>query len=231
MLFLTASAYASVMYQSTQYEPNYVPFGDDGTPARPPGDHLGNTIAFAGTERNLDSAVIELFNNTGVTQTFTLAIYAGADPNSGALLGNDSQSVLPTSAPDAFVSFNFGGLLVSDTITFILNASSGSNFGAGPYSNSAAPAIGSGPNSLWYGTAPGGFALDSKWAINDGATTNFLNAQFNASVTPQELATVPEPATSTLLLGAACLLAAFTVRKARPQPALNRVPVRVVQKW
>ena len=47
----TGSASAQVLYQDTTgaSQSNFIPFGPDGTPARPvPGDHMGNQVTLAG---------------------------------------------------------------------------------------------------------------------------------------------------------------------------------------
>jgi hypothetical protein len=202
-------ATADIIYQATTFENNYVPFGDDGTPNRPAGNHLGNTITFGGTARGLDTATIVVYNATGANQPFTLSLYAGNNPNTGALLGSSSTTV---GAFQQNATFDFGGLPVPDTLTFIISASSGSNSNAGPFSSNLPPTVGSGPNSLWYGFAPGNFTQNTTWAINDGATTNYLNAQFTASALP---APVPEPA-SILLVGMGVVgVAAYAYRRRR----------------
>ena len=57
-----------------------------------------------------------------------------------------------------------------------------------------APQVGSAPNSLWYGdpTVSDSFTSDSAWAMNDGASTDYLGAEFFATA-------VPEPSTFILL--------------------------------
>jgi hypothetical protein len=174
---------------------NYVPFRDDGTPNRPHGSQLGQTVTFAGTARQLDSVVLGAHNGFGPIITYTLDLYAGANPNTAALLG--SASVIVPSGFARMIVFEFGGLAVPDTVTFVVHSSNTDTL-TGPISSNIAPTIGSGPNSLFYGDGPGTFTADDSWAIADGAKTNYLVAQFNAS-TPA----VPEPASLTMLgLGA-----------------------------
>jgi hypothetical protein len=170
---------------------NYVPFRDDGTPNRPAGNRLGETVTFAGMARRLDSVTLGVYNETGTTLTYTLDLYAGANPNTGALLGSVSVPVAPVFV--GMPTFDFDGLLVPDTVTFVVHSSDTSTGFpvAGPISSNIAPTIGSGPNSLFYGNGPSSFTANSTWAINDGALTNFLVAQFDASV--------PEPGSLALV--------------------------------
>jgi hypothetical protein len=171
---------------------NYVPFRDDGTPNRPFGSRLGETVTFAGAARSLDSVELGVFNRTGANLTYTLDIYAGANPNTGALLGSASVPLGPASGV-LMPTFDFGGLPVPDTVTFVVSSddTSGGFPMTGPLSSNIAPTVGSGPNSLWFGNGPGTFTANNTWAIDDGALTNFLVVQFDATG-------VPEPATLTL---------------------------------
>jgi hypothetical protein len=189
------TARADVIFQNNTdfHQPsgniNYVPFVDDGTPNRPAGNHLGETITFAGTARLLNSVVLGIENVGPTTNTYTLALYSGANPNTGTLLGSVNLVVGPVFA--GMETFNFGSLLVPDTITFVLSSSfTGAGFPDGPVSSNIAPTVGSGPDSLWYGNSPGNFVANNTWAIADGAVVNYLVAQFNAS---SPVATVPEP--------------------------------------
>ena len=66
---------------------DFVPFENDGTPNRPNGDHLGNQITFAGSERYLDHVQV-VFASIGPKEvdTYTLDLYKNdgpIDPNSG----------------------------------------------------------------------------------------------------------------------------------------------------
>jgi hypothetical protein len=195
---------------------NYVPFEDDGTPNRPLGNHLGETITFGGTARSLGTVELAAANVTGGPLTYTLDIYAGANPNTGALLGSASAVVSPTVL--AMPIFSFNGLLLPDTVTFVVSSNHpGSGFlETGPASSNIAPTIGSGPNSLWYGFGPGTFTANSTWAIDDGAVTNFLVVQFDTT------SVVPEPATLSLfgigLLGSI----ATCMRRGHREPTASR---------
>src|ERR1700738_3716121 len=81
-------ARADIVYQANGAENNFVPFGEDGTPARPvPGDMLGNTITLDGTNRSLDRITVDLSCNNAAgtplpaTDTWTVDLYLndGAD--------------------------------------------------------------------------------------------------------------------------------------------------------
>jgi hypothetical protein len=52
-------ARAAVIYDTQDHGFNLVPNADDGTPGRPPGSRMGNTIIFAGTERALDTVKLQ----------------------------------------------------------------------------------------------------------------------------------------------------------------------------
>jgi hypothetical protein len=191
---------------------NFVPFEDDGTPNRPLGNRLGETITFGGTARSLDTVEMEILNTTGGPWTYTLDIYAGANPNTGGFLGSSSAVVDPHFF--GMQTFNFNGLLLPDIVTFVVHFNDpGTGFiTTGPISSNITPTIGSGPNSLWYGFGPGSFTANSTWAIDDGAVTNFLVVQFDTPLA------VPEPASLSLFgIGLAGLIAT-RMRRARREP-------------
>jgi hypothetical protein len=124
-------------------------------------------------------------------------IYSGSNPNTGTLLGS---ATAPAGYGVNTTTFNFDGLVVPGTVTYILslpdqNGSYDSIFLYPVMTSGAAPTVGSGPNSLWYGT-PGDFVANNTYAIADGAGTNYLQAQFNGT-------DVPDGGTTLALLGLA----------------------------
>lgn len=210
---LLAVGYAKadiVIYQATTSDHgNGLNFGPDGT-SNPPGAgywEMGNTITFAnGTPRELTYVDVTLYGGGDVNYPIQMDIYSGSDPNSGTLLGT---ATAPAGYGTNTTAFNFSGLVVPNTVTYILslpnqNGSYDSIYLYPILTSGAAPTVGSGPNSLWYG-APGSFVANSAYAVADGATTNFLQAQFNA--------TVPEPIGGFLGVGLAGLLVAIRRRK------------------
>jgi hypothetical protein len=204
------TARAEVMvYQatSTGYLGNYIPFGADGTPGRPAGDHIGNTVTFDSalwaSNQELISARILLDNEIGGGLTYTLDLYSGSDPNTGALLASDTVA-----APHwtNLVEFDLN-VYVPQTVTFIVSASSGSNFHAGAINtNPNGPEIGSADNSLWYGSGSPDFVANSTWAKADGAATNYIYSEFTAEA--------PEPS-AIFLLGTVIAVLGIGLIKAR----------------
>jgi len=170
---------------STLY--NAVALGDNGTPGRPAGDHIGNTVTFSGTDRKLVSVDMMLLAFGSGSPRFTLDLYAGANPNTGSLLGSATSEQL-TPVFGKVLTFQFGGLAVPDTLTYVISSSTGADPASTPASASGVT-VGSAVNSLWYGTAPGNFTQNDTWALADGAPNNYLSATFKA---------IPEPTVSAL---------------------------------
>lgn len=196
-------ALADIVWQDNAAEPNYVPFGEDGTPGRPvPGDQLGNTITLDGTNRTLDriTVLVALNNSTGTplpaTDTWTLTLYLNDGPiddksglaQPGTAIASASTDVaMPPFVQSVVFDFSGAGVVVPDTFTVIISSTHPTDTFfqpagvPGPESTRAPPTIGSGPNTLWYTSADLGWVTNSTWAIDDGATTNYLNMTVEAS--------------------------------------------------
>jgi hypothetical protein len=194
---------ADVVYQASVLENNYVPFGEDGTPGRPvPGDMLGNTITVAGTNRTLDriTIAVALNNDAGnpdpATDDYTVDLYLNdgpVDPASGlmqpgTLIGSATTTVtMPLFSQVVAFDFTGLGVVVPDTFTVIISSTHPTTtfFGTegvpGPFSVSAPPSVGSGPNTMWYTSATAVWETNNTWAIADGATTNYMGMIVEAS--------------------------------------------------
>jgi hypothetical protein len=157
---------------------------------------VGNTITFAGSGP-FSLGSVDLFGYAGGgSLPIEVSIYAGADPNTGALLG--SEQYTPAGNGNTTEVLNFGGLTVPDTVTYIVSIVG--NTGSFDDSfvdwqqytgNTGAPTIGT-STDMWYG-APGSYVVDNSYAIDTGAKTNTLGVQFN----------VPDGGTTLVLLGLA----------------------------
>jgi hypothetical protein len=215
------AARADQIYNANAMDSNdFVPFENDGTPNRPPGDHLGNQITFAGTARYLYHVQV-VFASIGPREvdTYTLGLYRNdgpLDPNGsglhqpGTLIASfqTQASNQPLPGNGAYgVDWNFAPILVPDTLTAVVSSSYSTTTPGqlmGPFADVHPPLTGSAINTIWYGGGtPGAWQANSTWAINDGGTTNYFDMRFDA------LASVPEPSGLALAgLGAAALLAA-----------------------
>ena len=188
------------IYQSTVgllpnfYGNNYVPFVNDGTPDRPTGAWIGNTITFDPTLYRegynfLTSVDLATDNDVGNGAVFTVDLYSGTDPNTGTLLAS-SSAVVGHSQPEATFLFD---LYVPETITWVVTSvpAQGSNPGAydGISNATGAPQVGSATPSIWYGdpTVANSFTSNSTWAAADGASTEYLGAEFFATPEPSAI--------------------------------------------
>jgi hypothetical protein len=172
---------------------------------------VGNTITFAGSS-TFSLSTVDLFGYAGGgSLPIEVDLYAGANPNTGAWLG--SATVTPTGNGYTTEVLSFGGLVIPDTLTFIVSIVGNT----GSYDDSfvdwqqftgktGAPTVGT-SGDMWYG-GPGSFVVDNSYAVDTGAMTNTVAAQFNGEV-------VPEPS-SLFLLGTGLLgLAIVLFRKAK----------------
>jgi hypothetical protein len=185
----SANADIDVYHAPTPPGNNYIPFGPDGTSSPPPFSvwGLGDTITFSGTVINLDTASLQAWNGTSSSDVFTLNLYAGSDPNTGALLGSSTATVPASNTTNTTATFSFGGLPLPNTVTFIVSAPLPGNgyypSAVGLINSLGAPTVGSAVDSLWYGNGPGTFVANDTWAIANG-DTNFIAAEFNATPEP-----------------------------------------------
>ena len=115
-----------------------VPNGQDGTPNRPNGDEMGNTVILAGGPTNLDSVslVWGTYNISGPSpaQNITLSLYQangpadltgpGANGNQpGTLIATQTVNTTAletgTNTAGTTLTFNFGGIHVPGTLVAI----------------------------------------------------------------------------------------------------------------
>jgi hypothetical protein len=213
----------TIIYQDTAAGSNdFVPFENDGTPNRPFGDHMGNQVTFAGGARYLDHVQVAFASNgPKEVDTYTLDLYkndGAPDPSTGlnqpGTLIAEYQvqaSNIPLPGNGGYgVDWYFAPLLVPDTLTAVVSSSYSTttpNQYMGPFACVTAPLTGTAVNTIWYGDGtPGNWTDNNTWAINDGATTNYLDMTFFASQS------VPEPSSMVLLAVGACGLAAMLRR-------------------
>lgn len=227
LLLTMPPARAAVIYDAQDQNSvgELVPNGDDGTPGRPPGSRMGNTVIFVGTERALDTVKLQwgtyhFDNQPSPTQTITLSLYlpdgeddiAGINGNQpGTLLGTSSITTKQFNAPDSLqntLTFNFGGLIVPASVVVIVGSSliSNSNTQTGFLASSDfTPNLGSNPRGdrLWFGDGPGTFYSDDFWARADGGGDPSISNNMQMLIEAHDL---PEPAAASLLLGFGTLL-------------------------
>ena len=196
-------ARADIVWQDVAAENNFIPFGEDGTPGRPvPGDALATTITLDGTNRTLDriSVVVALNNFPGTpspaTDTWGVTLYLNdgpVDDKSGlaqpgtVIAFATTDVVMPPFTQSIVFDFTGAGVVVPDTFTMAIGSTHPTDTFfqpaglVGPESTRGAPTVGSGVNTLWYTSTDLGWVTNSTWAIDDGATTNYLNMTVEAS--------------------------------------------------
>ena len=205
---------------------DFVPDGEDGTPNRPYGSHLGNEITFAGTDRYLTHAQVVLSRFGPVElANYTIDLYkpdGSIDPTSGLARPGTLIGSYTTTANNAFVpgtgafvvDWDFAPLLVPNTVIAVFS----SNYDTiapgslvGPFAAVMPPVTGTALDTIWYGDgSPSRWTANSTWAIDDGGVTNDLDMRFTAQ------ASVPEPGS---LVGVGVGLASISaVRWARRRP-------------
>jgi hypothetical protein len=193
---------------------DFVPFENDGTPNRPIGDELGNTVTFAGTARYL-THIQAVFASIGPSEvdTYTLGLYLNdgpLDPNGSGLDQPGTEiasfttmaSNVPLPGNGAYgVDWYFSPILVPDSLTAVVSSSYSTTTPGqlmGPFVAITTPLTGSALNTMWYGDGnPGGWVADPNWALNDGGVTNYIDMRFDA------VAAAPEPGAMGLLAGVA----------------------------
>jgi PEP-CTERM motif len=202
---------AGLIYNVTAQDSNdFVPFENDGTPNRPPGDHLGNQITFGGTGRDLFHVQV-VFASIGPVEldSYTLDLYKNdgpTDPSSGLAMPGTLIAEFKTQALNQplpgnggyGVDWYFSPILVPDTLTAVVSSSYSTTTPGqymGPFATVHPPLVGSGLNTIWYGDGtPGNWQANDTWAINDGAVTNLFDMRFE---------TVPEPSSLCLAMAGA----------------------------
>jgi hypothetical protein len=224
LLALQATSRADLIYDVTGLNSgDFVPFENDGTPNRPPGDHLGNQITFGGTDRLLFH-VQAVFASIGPKEvdTYTLDLYrndGAIDRGSGlhmpgTLIGEYKTDALNQPLPGNGgygVDWYFKPILVPDTLIAVVSSSYSTTTPGqfmGPFAAVYPPLIGSALNTIWSGDGtPGDWQANDTWAINDGGATNYFDMRFEA---------VPEPSSFLMAtIGAGLFLAARRRRSSR----------------
>ena len=210
LLGMSGTAKSDTLYQETGLGSfDFIPFENDPTPNRPVGDHLGNTITFAGTNRLLDHVQVA-FASIGPKElnTYTLTLYrndGAPDPNGSGLLqpGTEIASFQTVASNQPLpgnggygVDWNFAPILVPDTLTAVISSDYSTITPGqfmGPFAAVGPPLVGSAVNTVWYGDgSSGGWVADPNWALVDGGVTNYFDMTFDA---------VPEPGSVGLALG------------------------------
>jgi|GEM_PF-6413432 len=179
---------------------DFVPFAEDGTPNRPHGNTLGNTVTFSGTARYLTHVQV-VFGWHGPKErcTYTLALYRNDGPRDtitglsqpGTKLASFQTVALnqPLPGNGAYgVDWTFPPTRVPDTLTVCVSSTYGHQLPGqvmGPFTVVTPPVTGSVVDTIWYGDGtPGHWVADAQWAIKDGAKKNSFDMTFEAVAAP-----------------------------------------------
>ena len=200
----TAAQTPETIYKVTAAGANdFVPFADDGTPNRPHGDTLGNTVTFAGTARYLTHVQV-VFGSHGPKErsTYTLTLYRNDGPKDpatglgqpGTKLASFQTTALnqPLPGSGAYgVDWTFPAVRVPDTLTVTVASTYGHALPGqvmGPFTVVTPPITGTVLDTVWYGDGtPGHWVSDAHWAIKDGAKKNSFDMTFDAVAAPPKL--------------------------------------------
>lgn len=223
LIFGAAGARADTIYLAPEadgYANNQIGFasccgGQPGGITGPFG--VGNTITFSGSGP-YDLQTVDLFGYAGgATVPIEIDLYAGTSPDTGSFLGSATTDA--TGNGWTTEVFNFSGLEVPETLTFIVSLPGNSGSYDDAFVNfqqftgiSGSPAVGT-SGDMWYGS-PGNYVVDNSYAVATGAETNTLAAEFDTSsaVTANDAA-APEPSTLGLLIAAAAGFTALKLKK------------------
>jgi hypothetical protein len=229
-----AVAQADTIYlasEANEYDNNQIGFapccGDQpGNITAPFG--VGNTITFAGSGP-YSLQTVDLFGYAGgATVPIEVDLYAGANPNADSFLGSATTDV--TGNGWTTEVFDFSGLEVPDTLTFIVSLPVNNGSYDDAFVNfqqftgiSGSPNVGT-SGDMWYGS-PGSYIVNDDYAVATGAETNTLAVQFNADnqYTAFEDA-APEPSTLGLLFVAAAGFAGLKLNKPARSFSTSRTP-------
>jgi hypothetical protein len=216
VLATALAARGDIIYDCNARDSNdFVPFENDGTPNRPPGDHLGNQITFAGTAHDLFHVQV-VFASIGPKEvdTYTLDLYRNDGPTDpvsglampGTLIGEYKTQARNQPLPGNGgygVDWYFSPVTVPDSLTAVVSSSYSTTTPGqfmGPFAAAHPPLVGSALNTIWYGDGtPGNWQANDTWAIIDGGVTNYLDMRFE---------TVPEPSSLLLAVVGSILVAA-----------------------
>jgi hypothetical protein len=239
LCLLLPRAKADIVYQSGPTENNFIPFGVDGTPGQPsPGDVIGTEIVLSGSIQGstLTQIKADMGTNsssggiTGEIDTYTLQLYLNngpADPGGSGLLEPGTlfyQTTATASNAGGVYTVTFNTpVFVPQSFTLAISSShpidtwSTSAGLVGPLTTTSAPTIGSALDTLWYGSASSGaWETNSTWALADGASTNYLGLEIDAT---SGLTAIPEPDSALLAFAGAGLCFA-----AKAWPIKKRLP-------